>query len=190
MTPGEVLGFWFEGDPRAFRTKWFRRDDAFDAAIRGRFGALAEAAREGAHDAWAETPEGALALLLALDQFPRNLHRGTARAFASDARALAVARRAVLGRRVDLALAPTQRVFLYLPFEHAEGMAEQDLSVALFEGLRDHAPHNQPDGAVDFAWRHREVIRRFGRFPHRNAALGRGSTAAERAYLALPGAGF
>jgi len=187
---GEVLRFWFRGDRAAFRPEWFAKDDAFDAAIRDRFAPLAEAAREGAHDDWAATPEGALALLLALDQFPRNLHRGTAGAFASDAHALAVARGAVLTRRLDLALSPTERMFLYLPFEHAERLAEQDLSVALFEGLRDHAPHNGPEGAVGYAWRHREVILRFGRFPHRNAALGRDSTPAELTWLAQPGAGF
>lgn len=186
----EVLEFWFEGDPDAFRPKWFAKDDAFDARIREGFAAVAEAARRGAHDGRADTPEGALALAIALDQFPRNLHRGRAEAFAADAKALSLAREAVLRRRFDLALAPTQRIFLYLPFEHAEGMPEQDVSVALFEGLRDRAPHNGPNGAVDYAWRHREVIRRFGRFPHRNAALGRESTAAERAYLAQPGAGF
>jgi uncharacterized protein (DUF924 family) len=188
----EILGFWFQGDFGAFRRAWFAKDDAFDAAIRERFSEVAAEARGGLHDGWAATPEGALALLLALDQFPRNLHRGSAEAFASDARALAVAREAVLGRRLDLALPPTARIFLYLPFEHAEAMAEQDVSVALFEGaLRDAGPpHNAPGGAVDYAWKHREVIARFGRFPHRNAVLGRASTPAEVAYLARPGAGF
>lgn len=186
----DILGFWFEGDMAAFRRAWFLRDDAFDAAIRARFAGVAEEAREGRHDGWAATAEGALALLLALDQFPRNLHRGTPLAFASDARALGVARVAVLRRRLDLALPPTARIFLYLPFEHAEAMAEQDVSVALFEGLRDHAPHAAPGGAVEYAWRHREVIQRFGRFPHRNAVLGRESGADELAYLARPGSGF
>ncbi len=186
----DILGFWFRGDLAAFRREWFAKDDAFDAAIRDRFAGVAEEAREGAHDTWAATPEGALALLLALDQFPRNLHRGTPRAFASDARAVEVARGAVLRRRLDLALPPTARIFLYLPFEHAEAMAEQDLSVALFEGLRDHPPHNAPGGAVQFAWRHREVIGRFGRFPHRNALPGRESEPGEIAYLARPGSEF
>ncbi len=186
----DILGFWFEGGPDGFRREWFVRDDAFDAAIRTQFGAVAEQASDGAHDAWAATPEGALALLLALDQFPRNLHRGTPRAFASDGRALAVARDAVLRRQLDLGLRPTQRIFLYLPFEHAEALAEQDVSVTLFEGLRDHAPHNAPGGAVEYAWKHREVIVRFGRFPHRNGVLGRASTPAELAYLSRPGAGF
>ena len=184
-----LLDHWFAEGPDTFREIWFLRDDAFDAALRARFGHLVVPARDRALDGWAETPEGALALLLLLDQLPRNLHRGTADAFASDARALSVARRAVLERRMDRALTPTQRVFLYMPFEHAEAMAEQDLSVTLFEGLRDRPPHNLLEGAIDYAWRHWHVIRRFGRFPHRNAALGRKSTAAERAWLEA-GGGF
>jgi uncharacterized protein (DUF924 family) len=188
-TPDEVLAFWFEGDREAWRTAWFRRDDAFDEAIRSRFGALPAKARTGTLDAWATTPAGALALCLVLDQFPRNLHRGTAEAFACDEAARQAARAAVLRDRFDLALTPTERVFLYLPFEHGEAMADQDLSVALFEGLRDHAGLRAPDGAIDYAWRHWRVIRDFGRFPHRNAALGRESTAAELAWLAA-GGGF
>ena len=186
----EILNFWFAEGPDSFRKAWFQRDDAFDAEIRERFGAMVAPAREGAHDGWAETPEGALALFLLLDQFPRNLFRGSAEAFASDPHALALARRVVLERRLDLALTPTQRVFLYLPFEHAEEMAAQDTAVALFEGLRDSRPHALPGGAIDYAWKHRVVIQRFGRFPHRNATLGRVSTPAEQAYLAQPGAGF
>jgi len=185
-----VLDFWFADGPNAHRSAWFQRDDAFDAEIRARFGALVAPAREGRLDDWARTPEGALALLIVLDQFPRNLFRGTAAAFASDPHARAMARRVVLEGRMDAALAPAQRVFLYLPFEHAEDMAAQDLSVALFEGLRDHKTHAAPGGSIDYAWRHRAVIARFGRFPHRNAALGRESTPAELIYLAQPGAGF
>lgn len=186
----DILEFWFQGEPDLFRRAWFQRDDAFDAAIRNRFGALPARGLDGALDGWAATPEGALALLLVLDQFPRNLHRGTATAFACDAKARTVARDAVLARRLDQRLTATQRVFLYLPFEHSEAMADQHLSVALFEGLRDHAAHAAKDNAIDYAWRHWHVIRRFGRFPHRNAALGRESTPAEQAYLAQPGAGF
>ncbi|WP_207540166.1 DUF924 family protein [Sabulicella rubraurantiaca] len=186
----DILDFWFSEGPDAFRRAWFMRDDAFDAEIRSRFGALVEPARKGELDEWAGTPDGALALVLVLDQFPRNLHRGTPEAFASDAHARDVARIAVLGRRHDLCLTPTQRAFLYLPFEHGEAMADQDLSVALFEGLRDHSAHAAPGGTIDYAWRHWQVIRRFGRFPHRNATLGRESTPAEQAYLAQPDAGF
>ena len=184
-----LLAFWFADGEHAFRQAWFRKDDAFDAACRDGFGTLVVPARDGALDAWAETPRGALALLLLLDQFPRNLFRGSAEAFASDAHARAVARRAVLDRGFDLALSPTARLFLYLPFEHGEALADQDLSVALFEGLRDIPAHAAPQGTIDYAWRHRVVIQRFGRFPHRNAALGRESTPAEQAWLAA-GGGF
>lgn len=190
-SPAEIVEFWFGSDLAAWQLeRWFRPDAAFDAACRDRFGALLVPARDGVFDTWAGTPEGAVALLLLLDQFPRNLHRGTSEAFASDAHARAVARRAVLRDRHDLALPCTARCFLYLPFEHAEDAADQDLSVALFEGLRDDPVHAAPGGSIAYAWAHRAVIRRFGRFPHRNAALGRESTAAERAYLAEPGAGF
>ena len=188
-TPAEILAFWFADGPDTFREAWFRRDDAFDAAIRERFGVATAAARAGALDDWAALPDSALALLVLLDQFPRNLHRGSAEAFASDAHARAIAREVVLAHRFDLALSRTERVFLYLPFEHSEAMADQDLSVALFEGLRDDARMAKPGGAIDYAWRHRAVIARFGRFPHRNAALGRESTAAEQAWLAA-GGGF
>lgn len=190
MSAEEILAFWFQGEPDTFRMAWFQKYEAFDAEIRARFGSLVVPAREGAFDAWAAAPEGALALLILLDQFPRNLHRGSAEAFASDAKARQVAREAVLARRLDLALTPTQRSFLYLPFEHSEAMADQDLSVTLFEGLRDHPAHAAPGKGIDYAWRHWRVIRRFGRFPHRNAALGRESTPVEVAYLAQPGAGF
>ncbi len=187
--PDEILRFWFEGNHMAFQERWFRPDPAFDAAIRDRFAGLPAQAREGALDGWAATPGGALALLIVLDQFPRNLHRGTAAAFACDPKARAVARRAVLERRQDLALTRMERVFAYLPFEHSEAHADQDLSVALYEGLRDDPLHRAPGGTIDYAWRHRAVILRFGRFPHRNAALGRADTAAEAAYLA-GGGGF
>lgn len=185
-----VLEFWFGADRDAWQPRWFRPDPAFDAAVRDRLGALAGPAAAGELDGWAASPDGALALCLLLDQVPRNLHRGTAAAFAQDARALAIARAAVLRDRHDLALTATGRVFLYLPFEHSEAAADQDLSVALFEGLRDHPAHRAPGGSIDFAWRHRQVVRAFGRFPHRNAALGRAGTAAEQAYLERPGAGF
>lgn len=192
MTPDKssVLDFWFAGDRDTMQERWFRRDEAFDAAIRMQFGASLEPARDGAFDAWAEDAAGALALTILLDQFPRNLHRGSPLAFASDARARAVARRAVLERRLDLALAPTERCFLYLPFEHSEAMADQDISVALFEGLRDDPAHRAPDGTINYAWRHREVIARFRRFPHRNKVLGRQDTPTEALYLAQPGSGF
>jgi len=189
MTPDEILGFWFDDNRHGFQPRWFEPDGAFDAAIRTRFGAWLPAARNGACDGWAATPRGALALLILLDQFSRNLHRGSAAAFAADAHARAIARIAVLERQHDLALTPTERCFLYLPFEHGESMADQDLSVALFEGLRDDPPHRAPGSTIDYAWQHRAVIARLGRVPHRNAALGRASTPAEATWLAA-GGGF
>ncbi|MBE9606644.1 DUF924 domain-containing protein [Acetobacteraceae bacterium H6797] len=185
-----VLDFWFSEGLGTARKAWFIKDEAFDGEIRVRFGALVAPAREGALDGWAETAEGALALLIVLDQFPRNLFRGSPEAFASDAHARAIARDAVLARRLDLRLPHAARVFLYLPFEHSEEMADQGLSVALFEGMRDDPALAAPGGSIDYAWRHWSVIARFGRFPHRNAALGRENSAAEAHYLSQPGAGF
>lgn len=186
---GKLLGFWFADGLDNFRQAWFTKDETFDASCRDGFGTLVVPARDGAFDGWAATPRGALALMLLLDQFPRNLYRGSAEAFASDDHARAMARRAVLRDRIDLALPPTARVFLYLPFEHGEAMDDQNLSVALFEGLRDHPSQARQGGAIDYAWRHRQVIQRFGRFPHRNMPLGRDSTPEERAWLAA-GGGF
>jgi len=153
---------------------------------------LAEAALRGELDAWATTPHGRLALVILLDQFPRNLHRDSPRAYAGDAKARWLADEAVrLGQ--DQALAPVERVFFYLPFEHAEDPGVQEQAVALLEALRAEAPPGL-SGAFssfhDYAIKHRDVIARFGRFPHRNAVLGRESTEAEREYLAQPGSGF
>jgi uncharacterized protein (DUF924 family) len=187
--PDDILAFWFSEGPDTFRKAWFLKDEAFDSSIRSQFGDLLVPAREGTLDTWAETPDGALALLLILDQFPRNLHRNHADAFASDPHARHIARQAVLTRRFDLAVTSTQRSFLYLPFEHSEAMADQDLSVTLFEGLRDHPAMAAPNGVIDYAWRHRIVIQRFGRFPHRNTPLNRPSTPAEQAWLDA-GGGF
>lgn len=189
-TPAEVLAFWFQGKRDEWRKVWFMVDPAFDDAIRQRFGTVPEQALAGTLSGWATTAEGALALCLVLDQFPRNLHRGSARAFACDALARQAARDAVLARGLDRGLTPTERCFLYLPFEHSEDMADQDLSVALFEGLRDSPTHRAPDGAIDYAWRHRAVVRLFSRFPHRNEVLGRTTTPAEAAWLARNPKGF
>jgi uncharacterized protein (DUF924 family) len=183
-TADDVLAFWFEGDPNAWRDAWFRKSDEFDAAS-AHFTGAARAARDGTFDTWADTPRGALALILLLDQLPRNLFRGTPEAFASDAKARLVAA-ATVARGFDAMLTATERVFVYLPFEHAESLADQDESVRLFGTLRG----SMRDSTIDYAERHRAVIRRFGRFPHRNAILGRTSTPDEVAYLAEPGAGF
>jgi uncharacterized protein (DUF924 family) len=184
MTAADVLDFWFQGDPTVWRTDpWFRKNSAFDEEIRVRFGEAVAQAQAGAWEDWSTHPSGALALLLLLDQFARNLHRGNAQAFAGDARALRTARAAVAAG-FDLALTPIQRVFLYLPFEHSE--TDQDESVRLFESLPS---SDWPDGVVQYAHQHRAVIQQFGRFPHRNAALGRVSTPEEVQWLAA-GGGF
>ena len=186
----EVLEFWFGapdspefGRPRA---AWFVKSAAFDALIRDRFLAAHEAAAAGALDAWSSRPLAALALAIVLDQFPRNMFRGTPRAFAADARALALARDAV-GRGFDEVLLPVQRWFVYLPFEHAEDLAMQRESLRLFERLATDAAGA---GTLTYAMRHYAVIERFGRFPHRNPILGRASTPEESAFLALPGSSF
>jgi uncharacterized protein (DUF924 family) len=187
LTSDDVLQFWFDGDPNLFRRElWFLQNDAFDTLCRDRFATTVQAALDGTLDPWADTPAGTLALLIALDQLPRNIHRGTYMAFAGDAHARRVARGTVDGG-AHAHLTPVQRVFLYLPFEHSEDPADQDLSVRLFEAL---GGEPQLAGCVDYAHRHRDVIRRFGRFPHRNAALGRANTVEEQAYLAEHVSGF
>jgi uncharacterized protein (DUF924 family) len=187
----DVLGFWFGAPDEAgygkARPAWFRKDDAFDAQIRARFLAEVEAAIAGQRGDWAANPQGALALFILLDQFPRNLFRNTARAFAGDTAALKLAGR-VVEHGWDRKLLPVQRTFVYLPFEHSELLADQERSIALFSALAKEYPETAPN--LDYAQRHQEVIARFGRFPHRNTALGRTSTAAEADYLALPGSGF
>lgn len=186
MSAPAVLDFWFGPPPLASRPEWFRKDPAFDEAIRARFGALVERAIDEGLD-WGDPPEAQLAQIIVLDQFPRNLFRGQARAFAGDARARTLALALVDGGG-HLALHPLQRWFAYLPLEHAEDLALQDRCVELIGALAAGDPAHA--GALDYAERHRDVIRRFGRFPHRNAALGRTSTAEELAYLATPGSGF
>lgn len=185
-----VLDFWFGAAESAQRGRhrdvWFRKDAAFDAQIRDRFLALHETAASGALDAWEQQPESALALTVVLDQFPRNMFRGTPRAFAADALALQVARRAV-ERGFDQRLLPVERCFLYLPFEHSENIADQQRSVELFESLSGDADSR---GNIDYAHRHQAVIARFGRFPHRNAILGRESTPEELVFLQQPGSSF
>jgi uncharacterized protein (DUF924 family) len=186
-----VLDFWFGAPGSAefgsTRKAWFAKDDAFDALIRERFGALIERALRGELEGWADEPRSALAQILLLDQFTRNAYRATARAFAGDARALAAASRMV-GARRDEALAPFMRAFVYLPFEHAEGLAMQDEAIRLFNRLVKEAP--ECADMLGYAHRHRAVIERFGRFPHRNEILGRQSTAEELAFVKQPGSGF
>jgi len=186
-----VLDFWFlppdnPGHGQA-RPEWFRKDDDFDAQIRTRFGSLVERAIEGGLREWEANPRGALARILLLDQFTRNIYRDTPRAFAGDAQALALAV-ALTGQGGDQKLDPMLRAFVYLPFEHAEDLAMQAHAVELFQQLSQ--AHDGFDSMLDFAQRHQEVIARFGRFPHRNAILERVSTPEEAAYLQQPGSGF
>jgi uncharacterized protein (DUF924 family) len=167
----EIVEFWRVAGAK----RWFKRDPTFDDDIRERFEPLHHAAARGEFDHWAETPEGALALVLLLDQFPRNLYRGSAHAYAADGLARRIAAVAV-NAGVDQAVEPALRVFFYMPFEHSEAAADQARSVQLFEA------HGDEDYAR-FARLHAEIIDRFGRFPHRNAALGRDSTPEEIAFL-------
>jgi len=167
----EVLTFWRDAGP----DRWFKKDDAFDLEIRRRFVDTYEAAAAGALGAWEAAPEGALALVIVLDQFPRNMFRGTARAFAADVLARAVADRA-LTRGFDRRVILTDRQFFYLPFEHSEMLADQERCCELFRATGDAE-------LVKWAELHADIIRRFGRFPHRNAALGRATTPEERAFL-------
>ncbi len=190
----DVLAFWFgpPDDPgyRQTRPQWFRKDAAFDAEIAQRFGALIERALTGGIDDWITpplVPLPALARVIVLDQFTRNSFRGTARAFAGDAMALQTAR-ALVASGLDRELTGVQRQFAYLPFEHAEDLAHQRTAVQLFEQLGRDEPALA--GLTPWAQRHHDVVARFGRFPHRNALLGRISTAQELAYLAEPGSGF
>ena len=187
-TPEAVLDFWFgplEARGKA-RPEWFRKDPAFDAEIRRRFGRLHRAAAERQLEPWRASPAPMLALVVLLDQFSRNLFRDDARAFAQDAHARECAREA-LDRGDDLLALPVERQFLYMPFEHSEDEADQDRGVELMRALD---AFEETRGLVEWAEKHRTIIRRFGRFPHRNAALGRESTPAEREFLAQPGSGF
>ena len=196
--PEELLRFWFGGDletPESLQARfgvWFAQSDAFDDELRARFGDWPEAARSGTLDAWREEPRSLLAFVIAVDQLPRNLFRGTARAFAYDALALAVAASAV-DRGFDDQLSPPEVSFLYLPFEHAEDLAAQERCIALYTALA--ARVSEPmrpvfEHSLDYAVQHHRIIERFGRFPHRNAVLGRRPTPEEERYLAEGGETF
>jgi uncharacterized protein (DUF924 family) len=187
-SPGfmEVLEFWF-GEPRGpARAEWFRKDAAFDAEIRRRFADLHAAAARREVDHWRASPEPMLALVIVLDQFSRNLYRGDPRAFAQDEHALDCAQEAVT-RGDDLGLLPVERQFLYLPYEHSECLADQEIGV---ERMCSLDAFEETRGISEWAVRHRDIVRRFGRFPHRNATLGRESTPEEVEFLKQPGSGF
>jgi uncharacterized protein (DUF924 family) len=177
-TPDDVLDFWF--DP-ATEPRWWKRSDDFDAEIRRRFGALHEAASRCELWAWRASPEGRLAEVIALDQFSRNVHRDSPRAFAADPLALGLAQTAV-ALRVDRTIDERRRVFFYMPWMHSESRAIHADALRLFA---DMAPGN-----LDYERQHKAIIDRFGRFPHRNAVLGRESTPEEIAFLQTPGSSF
>ena len=185
-----VLDFWFAapGAPEHGTTRdvWFRQDPDFDEEIRRAFGNAVENALAGDYGAWEATAHGALARVVLLDQFTRNLFRDTPRAFAGDAEALAIAER-VVARGADRELPVHGRWFLYMPFEHAESVAAQRRSLALFAALSNEM--NDP-GPLEWAQKHADVVLRFGRYPHRNAVLGRASTLEEIEFLARPGSRF
>lgn len=184
----EIHEFWFgelDANGRCVSDRhalWFGASDATDASCRDRFGAALALALEGKLDDWAQTDRGLVALIVLLDQFSRNIHRGTAQAFAGDARALSMSQAAINSGR-HLRLPVIHRVFLYLPLEHCENLAVQEQCVALFEELAQLTGLPQFAGFARYAAAHREVIASFGRFPHRNAALGRTSSAAELAHI-------
>jgi len=175
-SPESVLAFWRAAGP----DKWFEKDTAFDKDIRARFLETYDAAVAGKLSGWEQTAEGALALTIVLDQFPRNMFRDNARTYAADPQARAVAERAI-ERGFDQKVPPSERQFFYLPFEHSEAMADQERSCALCAATGD-------ADLLKWAQLHADIIRRFGRFPHRNAILGRATTAEEQAFL--DGGGF
>jgi uncharacterized protein (DUF924 family) len=173
--PMDIVGFWRASGPR----KWFAKDAGFDSMIALKFEQTHYRAAQRRYDKWAQTPEGALALLILLDQFPRNLYRGTAHAFATDPLARSFAHAAIAAGH-DQATEVALRPFFYLPFEHSESLTDQEFSVELFAALQaDSGDENTMQWALD----HRDIIARFGRFPHRNAVLGRETTADEQVFL-------
>jgi uncharacterized protein (DUF924 family) len=170
-SPNDILGFWRQAGPQ----KWYAKHSGFDDSIRLKFEPSHHRAACGDYDSWAATPEGALALLILLDQFPRNLYRGSAHAWATDPKARAIAR-AATSAGFHMQVEPVLRQFFVLPFEHSENLADQDYSLALAAELGD-------EEILKWAKVHRDIIVRFGRFPHRNVALGRTTTADEQAFL-------
>ena len=201
--PQAILDFWFaqsaSSSQNHYRKVWFIKDPAFDSQIRERFLLDVEKASVGEYETWATDPQPALgsasgsavALLLLLDQFPRNLYRDSAKSFATDPQALQVAK-SIVETGTDKTLPPAYRFFVYVPFEHSEVLADQNRCVALMQQLNADIP-NLDDGlkgGLDYAIRHRDVIEQFGRFPHRNEILGRQSTPEEIAFLQQPGSRF
>jgi uncharacterized protein (DUF924 family) len=198
IPPEHVLDFWF-GPPGSSaevagrqRTLWFGKSLENDQKVIEQFSDALSAAALGQLDHWAGTPRGRLALLIVLDQFPHHIHRDQPQAFATDPQALVLSLNALAAGEAPL-LTPIERVFLYLPLEHAESLAMQDRSVSLYEALANEAAADERalfDDFLDYARKHRDVVARFGRFPHRNAILGRSSTEEELEFLKQPGSRF
>ena len=197
-TPEDVLDFWFDqpsaaADVAARQSKlWFSKSAANDQLVTERFADTLIAAGAGKLDHWALTPRGQLALIVVLDQFPHHIHRNHGQSFAYDAQSLALAQ-AMIQSGDAVRVVPIERVFVYLPLEHAESLALQDQSVALYAQLEAKASDAERplfQGFLDYAQQHRDVVARFGRFPHRNELLGRPSTAEEIAFLKQPGSRF
>ena len=197
-SPEAVLEFWFPADTARANALWWGKNEALDAEIDERFGALHRQACAGELDGWAETARGRLALIVLLDQFSRNLHRGDAKTYAHDAKATALALEGI-DKGHDCELPPQQRMFMYMPLEHSEALAHQEQCVGLVEALAAEVaaePDVDPERAkkfgdyVDYAIRHRDIVARFGRFPHRNEILGRDTTDEEAEFLTQPGSSF
>ncbi len=194
VDPEAVLTTWFPSDPARAQKLWWGKDEATDADLRERFASTLAAARRGELDEWAATARGRLALIVVHDQLSRNIHRGSPDAFTGDPLARALTH-AGLQRGDDRQLAPIERVFMLLPLEHSEDLAEQEQSVACFKALAAEVAADPEQGPrfayyLTYADRHREIIARFGRFPHRNAVLGRASTEEELVFLSEPGSSF
>ena len=179
ITPEDILKFWFE---ECEQKHWWVKDPAFDAMVRDRFGALVEQAASGKLDHWLETADGSRALIILLDQFTRNIFRGSAKVFEADEKARAIARHA-LENGFDDGLNRHEKNFLYLPFEHSEDLGDQEESCRLIAAAGS-------EGYLKFAHAHKDIIAKFGRFPHRNKTLGRTNTPEEEEYLSKPGSGF
>lgn len=177
--PSEILKFWFEEIDRSL---WFKRDADFDKLLAERFGALHAQASQGELSAWRDTPHGRLAEIIVLDQFSRNLFRDSPKAFAQDGMALVLAQEA-LRCGADAALSAQERVFMYMPYMHSESLAIHETAVELFTG-------NGIQNNLDYELKHKAIIERFGRYPHRNAVLGRASTPEELEFLSQPGSAF
>ena len=177
----DILKFWFD---ETDQNLWFQSSSDFDSEIENRFENDYKLAVQGLYDEWVSEPRGTLALIILLDQFPRNMYRGTPKAFASDDKALSLSQFAIKEDQ-DTGLSPHEKMFLYMPFQHSEDLEIQEKSIQLFKSLNKDMPQ-----AYDYAIRHYDVINEFGRFPHRNTILGRQSTSAEKDYLKQPDSGF